>query len=194
MAFIINIVDNVYIAVQGEENVSSWTKFYGKSIPPFNITTKRRPACIYLMLSVCNFKKWYLLSYRKWTCWAQTDLIAEIGGCMQVCSKSAVIWHELWFPANLKTWVRKNRYLFLQQLFACCGITCRSVLFFFFFFKRFALIYKSLNLEKQTGLSLFPEVLHSFHNMCLEIWMLFYLESRGERNWNVGQFEMFYIF
>lgn len=62
------------------------------------------------------------------------------------------------------------------------------------FFWRFALIHKSLNLERQMGLSLFPEVLHSFHNMCLEIWMLFYLESRGERKWNACQFAVFYIF
>lgn len=47
----------MYIAVQRKENVSSSAKLYGKSIALFRITTKRLPACIYIILSMCNFKK-----------------------------------------------------------------------------------------------------------------------------------------
>lgn len=63
---------------------------YGKSIPVFSVTTKRQPACIHIIPSMCHCRKWDL-SYQTLTPGAQTDLIAEIGGHMQVCSKSAVI-------------------------------------------------------------------------------------------------------
>lgn len=89
--------------------------------------------------------------------------------------------------------------MFLQLSDGCAGARGSVLLvfsFIYFFEKRFASIYKSLNLERQTGLSFFFFFQKFFILSTMCVWKseLSDLETRGEGEGSVCQFEMFYIF